>query len=125
MKKLATTITLLLAIFATGVIAQSNSKQTPPKETYEKETAVLIIFEIEAEHKTILVGDGLSPLYWRFRVPDSKWEAVIATIKVEDEVCLTWVGPELSDPASLATSDEYNGLVVLRGLTVYKPVKVF
>lgn len=121
MKKIVTFITTICFL----LVCQSFSQNVVPVKGYTEQTATLIVFEIEVEHKTLLVGDGLSPLYWRFRVPDSKWNAVNGFIKEEDQVCLTWIGPELSDPASLATSDEYNGLCVLRGITVFKPVKLF
>jgi len=121
MKKLGT----FIATFCLLLVCQSFSQNATNSKGYTEQTATLIVFEIEKDHKTLLVGDGLSPLYWRFRVPDSKWDAVDGFIKEEDQVCLTWIGPELSDPASLATSDEYNGLCVLRGITVFKPVKLF
>lgn len=121
MKKLSSIIATICFLF----VFQSFSQNTTWSKGYTEQTAILVVFEIEKQQKTILVGGGLSPLYWRFRVPDSKWAKVSEVLAEEDQVCLTWVGPELSDPASLVTSDDYNGLCVLRGITVFKPVKLF
>lgn len=122
MKKLGIFIATILIIFGSQSSFLQNPKVT---KAYTEQTANLVVLEIERDHKTLVVGDGLSPILWRFRVPDSKWSLVDANIKEEDQVCLTWVGPELSDPASLVTSDEYNGLCVLKSITVFKPLKLF
>lgn len=94
-------------------------------QTYKKEIAVLTLLEIDSENKTILLGDGVSTFYWRFRIPKDKWEIALQNIQIEHEVVVSWVGPELHDPALNSTSDEYNGICVLKELFIYKPVKVF
>lgn len=119
--KLGTFIATIALLF----VCQAFSNVEIKSNQHTEQTATLTVFNIDHKHKTLLVGDGLSPIYWRFRVPDSKWNAVNVFIKEEDQVCLTWIGPELYDLASFDSSEGYDELCVLKGLTVFKPVKLF
>lgn len=115
----------IFVLLSSSVFSQQTNKPVPSKALV---TAQLFVLEIEEEHKTILCGDGFSPIYWRFRVPDSKWNIVKTFLCVDDAVTLTYFGLDLSDPATIATSDEEDAFVnlpVLQSITVFKPTKLF
>lgn len=114
---------LLAALFCLSGFAQNARIQNGGNKT--QHSVNLTVFEMEEDHKTIVCGDGVSPLYWRFRIPDSKWEVVKQQFKADIPAEIGYTGYDLSDPRSLASEDDYSDVAVVTSLVFYKPVKVY
>ena len=84
-------------------------------------TVNLTVVGIDSTYKLITATDGVTPMYWKFRVPDSKWQRVAKAVRLEDVAEITYKGFELSDPLSI--SETY--VPVVSGLLVYRPSRVF
>jgi len=115
---------LFAALFFSNSMAQNARVKNGPGDKTQH-SVNLTVFEIETDHKTIVCGDGVSPLYWRFRIPDSKWEAVEQKFKADVPAEIGYIGYDLSDPRSLASDDDYSDVAVVNSLVFYLPEKVF
>jgi hypothetical protein len=108
---------ICLSIFDSSAFQKNNEKK--------KITTNLFITEFEEDRKTIVCGDGVSPMYWRFRIPDSKVALIKQSFSHEVSAQITYVGYDLDDVRSLGTDGVYTDLPVVKGLVLNLPNKIF
>lgn len=88
----------------------------------------LTVVECDTTEKALVCGDGISPFYWRFGIPDSRWEEVrkeFCDSSTDILVEIEYTGLPLSDQRAIRMANTRTIIGEVRSLVAYKPKKLF